>query len=76
MRIAFVVVGLAVCAYGAADVTGGWLGEPPWNSIRLGPGPGHKWITAAFISAGLLLLLIGARPRRHPTEDVASDVFR
>jgi hypothetical protein len=30
LRIALVALGLAVAVYGAASLTGGWLGEPPW----------------------------------------------
>jgi len=30
VRAAFAVVGLAAIVYGAASLTGGWLGTPPW----------------------------------------------
>jgi hypothetical protein len=30
LRIGLAVVGLAAVVYGAASLTGGWLGEPPW----------------------------------------------
>jgi hypothetical protein len=34
VRIALVVLGLALALYGIASLTGGWLGEPPWWSTR------------------------------------------
>jgi hypothetical protein len=30
LRLALVVVGLAAVVYGTANLTGGWLGTPPW----------------------------------------------
>ena len=30
LRIALGIVGLAAAVYGAASLTGGWLGTPPW----------------------------------------------
>jgi hypothetical protein len=30
VKIALVVLGLALALYGVASLTGGWLGEPPW----------------------------------------------
>ena len=30
VRLALVVLGLAVAVYGTASLTGGWLGTPPW----------------------------------------------
>ena len=37
LRLAMVVVGLAAVVYGAASLTGGWLGTPPWweNCVRV-----------------------------------------
>ncbi len=34
VRIATVVLGLALAVYGTASLTGGWLGEPPWWTER------------------------------------------
>jgi hypothetical protein len=33
VRLALVVVGLAVAVYGVASLTGGWLGTPPWWDV-------------------------------------------
>ena len=30
VRVGLVVLGAAMAVYGAASVTGGWLGTPPW----------------------------------------------
>jgi hypothetical protein len=30
VRVGLVVLGAAMAAYGAASLTGGWLGTPPW----------------------------------------------
>ena len=30
LRLALVVLGLALAVYGVASLTGRWLGEPPW----------------------------------------------
>src|SRR5262245_35574701 len=30
LRVALVVLGLAMAVYGVASLTGGWLGTPPW----------------------------------------------
>lgn len=30
LRLALVVLGLALAVYGTASLTGGWLGTPPW----------------------------------------------
>ena len=38
VRIALVVVGLAAAVYGAASLTGGWLGTPPWYAPPRGYG--------------------------------------
>jgi hypothetical protein len=37
LRIALVVLGLAVGVYGVASLTGGWLGEPPWWTTTTRP---------------------------------------
>lgn len=37
LRIGFVLVGLAATVYGAASLTGGWLGEPPWWTTHAPP---------------------------------------
>jgi hypothetical protein len=36
LRIALVVLGLAVAVYGVASLTGGWLGAPPWSVVTVG----------------------------------------
>jgi hypothetical protein len=35
LRLALVVVGLAIAVYGIASLTGEWLGTPPWWESRL-----------------------------------------
>ena len=30
LRVGLVVLGAAMAVYGAASLTGGWLGTPPW----------------------------------------------
>ncbi len=30
LRVALAALGLAAVVYGAASLTGGWLGTPPW----------------------------------------------
>ena len=37
LRLALVVLGLAVALYGVASLTGGWLGEPPWGEVPAQP---------------------------------------
>jgi hypothetical protein len=37
LRIVLVVLGLAVAVYGAASLTGGWLGQPPWWTTATRP---------------------------------------
>jgi len=34
VRVGFVVLGAATAVYGAASLTGGWLGAPPWEDPR------------------------------------------
>ena len=34
VRVGLVVLGAAMAVYGAASVTGGWLGTPPWRETE------------------------------------------
>ena len=46
VRVGFVVLGAAMAVYGAASLTGGWLGAPPWwerTEIRYEMEYGNVW---------------------------------
>ena len=62
--------------YGAASLTGGWLGMPPWwqhdltinvvGEYRLDvPLAGREWISGAVVAAGLAIVAVGAWPQRR-----------
>jgi hypothetical protein len=75
LRLALVVVGLAVAVYGVAALTGCWLGEPPWwpqlpESWTLwhGESPsvvleGRAWIGVSVTILGVTLALAASAPR-------------
>lgn len=75
LRVGLVVLGAAMAVYGAASLTGGWLGTPPWwpqvrdpsGWFRRHPelwGEGREWIGLSLAIVGLALVL-AAWPRRQ-----------
>ena len=44
-RVGLVVPGAAVAVYGAASLTGGWLGTPPWweRDVSIAEFIEHRW---------------------------------
>jgi hypothetical protein len=80
LRIALVVLGLAVAAYAAAGLTGEWLGTPLWaGTVEVwtingaphlvrgpvrDPRPGDTWWASGVLAAGLALATFAAWPRR------------
>ncbi len=73
LRIAAVVLGLALAVYGTASLTGGWLGPPPWwdHYLIINGAPKHVfepargWMGVTVLVAGLALATVAAWPR-HP----------
>jgi hypothetical protein len=75
IRLALVVVGLAAAIYGAASLTGGWLGTPPWWQREVAvldrfreygpPRPGREGISVAVIAGGLVLAVFAGSSLRR-----------
>ena len=55
VRLAVGLVGLAVCWYGLAALTGGWLGTPPWGNSE------RSFLISAgvFLAGGVLAVFVG-----------------
>jgi len=75
VRVGLVVLGAAMAVYGAASLTGGWLGTPPWwpQNEQAYPwflrhpellGEGREWIGLGLGIVGLTLVVL-AWPRRQ-----------
>ena len=51
------IVGLAAAVYGAASLTGGWLGTPPWWEVHV---PDFKVETKGGVLVGVRLPTVAA----------------